>query len=383
MSYIYDLTDTWNASGTVFNGIKLNVTNSASAAASKLVTLQIGGTEHFSVTKAGVGYFSGNLGVGTSSPSAKLQVNGGFAVQGVTFPSSGAGLEINWDGTQSVLQSYSRTSSAYQPLWLDGSFVRFNTSSVERMRIDTSGRVLIGTATGVGSDFVSIRFNSAGSYPQGLNMVDSNASASGTNFQVFRKSDDTYLGNIRRNSTDNAILVNGNSYLALGSGDTERMRIDSSGNLLVGTTSNTYGSRCVFASNGGSNIMETRQTGTGNQYHAIFINANGGVGSITTDGSATQFVTSSDVRLKDNIADADDAASLIDAIQVRKFDWKANGSHQRYGFVAQELVTVAPEAVSQPEDPDAMMGVDYSKLVPMLVKEIQSMRLRLAQLEGN
>jgi len=65
-------------------------------------------------------------------------------------------------------------------------------------------------------------------------------------------------------------------------------------------------------------------------------------------------------------------------LQVRKFDWKSDGTHQRYGFVAQELVTVAPEAVHQPEDTEQMMAVDYSKLVPMLVKEIQSLRQRLA-----
>ena len=51
-------------------------------------------------------------------------------------------------------------------------------------------------------------------------------------------------------------------------------------------------------------------------------------------------------------------------------------------MVAQELVTVAPEAVSQPEDPEEMMGVDYSKLVPMMLKEIQQLRARVAQLEG-
>jgi hypothetical protein len=50
--------------------------------------------------------------------------------------------------------------------------------------------------------------------------------------------------------------------------------------------------------------------------------------------------------------------------------------------VAQELVTVAPEAVHQPADPEEMMAVDYSKLVPMLVKEIQSLRKRLTALEG-
>ena len=73
---------------------------------------------------------------------------------------------------------------------------------------------------------------------------------------------------------------------------------------------------------------------------------------------------------------------MIDAIQVRQYDWKSDGSHQRYGFIAQELVTVAPEAVHQPADPEEMMAVDYSKLVPMLVKEIQDLRKRLAALEA-
>ena len=98
--------------------------------------------------------------------------------------------------------------------------------------------------------------------------------------------------------------------------------------------------------------------------------------------SAVAYNTTSDQRLKENIQDAASASDLIDAIQVRQYNWKSDGSHQRYGFVAQELVTVAPEAVHQPEDPEAMMAVDYSKLVPMLVKELQSLRRRVAQLEG-
>ena len=72
----------------------------------------------------------------------------------------------------------------------------------------------------------------------------------------------------------------------------------------------------------------------------------------------------------------------VDAIQVRKFDWKVDGSHQDYGMVAQELLEVAPDAVSQGETEDDMMGVDYSKLVPMMLKEIQSLRARIAQLES-
>jgi hypothetical protein len=102
------------------------------------------------------------------------------------------------------------------------------------------------------------------------------------------------------------------------------------------------------------------------------------VGSISYNGTATLYNATSDQRLKENIVDAQEFGSVIDSIQVRKFDWKSNGSHQRAGFIAQELVTVAPEAVYQPEDTEEMMAVDYSKLVPMLVKEIQSLRKRLA-----
>jgi hypothetical protein len=160
------------------------------------------------------------------------------------------------------------------------------------------------------------------------------------------------------------------------------MRIDSSGNLLVGTTSLVSGGKVSISSGTGPSIGSL-VSGTGAIGHILFENPNGVVGQIFTNGSATTYSTSSDVRLKHDIVDAPDAASLIDAIQVRSFKWNADNSEQRYGFVAQELVEVAPEAVSQPEDPDEMMGVDYSKLVPMLVKEIQSLRARVAQLEGN
>ena len=97
-------------------------------------------------------------------------------------------------------------------------------------------------------------------------------------------------------------------------------------------------------------------------------------------GVATAYNTSSDYCLKENIVDA--PAGNIDAIRVRSFDWKADGTHQTYGMVAQELVDVAPEAVSQGETEDDMWAVDYSKLVPMMIKEIQDLRARVAQLEG-
>ena len=133
----------------------------------------------------------------------------------------------------------------------------------------------------------------------------------------------------------------------------------------------------------GGICIETQVSG-GNGYYGLWLHNNAGTqtGYIYNNGSSTSYNTASDVRLKQNILDAEDAGSLIDDIQVRSFDWKETGEHQRFGMVAQELQTVVPEAVHQPKDADVMMGVDYSKLVPMLIKEIQSLRARVADLES-
>ena len=104
-------------------------------------------------------------------------------------------------------------------------------------------------------------------------------------------------------------------------------------------------------------------------------------GSITIAGTTTSYNTSSDERLKENIKDAEDAGDKIDAIKIRQFDWKENGEHEDYGVIAQELLPVAPEAVSKGENEDDMMAVDYSKLVPTLIKEIQALRKRVEELE--
>jgi hypothetical protein len=157
---------------------------------------------------------------------------------------------------------------------------------------------------------------------------------------------------------------------------------DASGNFLVNLTS-TYAAcagKINVISSSGSTATPTIAVLNPDASAAFvaFSDTASVFGSITRSVSAVLYNTTSDQRLKENIQNSDSASSLIDLLQVRQFDWKADGNHQRYGFVAQELVTVAPEAVYQPNDADAMMAVDYSKLVPMLVKEIQSLRKRLA-----
>jgi len=160
---------------------------------------------------------------------------------------------------------------------------------------------------------------------------------------------------------------------------TQAMTLDASGNLLVGTTSvGPVNANAITIEPSNSRIRVAHgSTGNGTPY-IQFDYGGTNIGSITqSTTSSVLYNVTSDIRLKENVVDAPEFGSIIDSIQVRSYDWKADHTHQRAGFIAQELLAVAPEAVHQPADPEEMMAVDYSKLVPMLVKEIQSLRARL------
>jgi hypothetical protein len=239
MAYIYDLTDTWNAGGTTFNAIKMNVTDSASASASKLVTLQTNGTEHFSVTKGGQGYFSGNVGIGTASPSAKLHVVGGTSTLKLTNTTVAdfSGIEFT-DGTNTKGQiwvgngsyggfggagsiNYSANSGPH--VWL--------TNYVERMRIDSSGNLGVGTSSPLSATQAAGSITAAGFL----------------GVKSYLSSHQADVGVIEYNSGKMTLRpygpTAGTGYLAFntggggGSADTERMRITSGGDVGIGTTS--------------------------------------------------------------------------------------------------------------------------------------------------
>jgi hypothetical protein len=289
------------------------------------------------------------------------------------------------------------SASGYQPAIFnrlqDGTIAdfRIDGSSVGSIFSHSSGNMGIGTgATGI---LFAATSNSIQPWNPSSNVArdaTQDLGTSGNRFKDLHLSGQTIGGNGTAgaptyafgNDTDMGMYRAANNNLGFSTNGGERMRLDGSGNLLVGRSST------------GSAATDNGHIFYGTGQHYIFSNAtecvrfyetSGSgqqVGSISITSSATTFNTSSDQRLKENIVDALSASDDIDAIQVRSFDWKADGSHQKYGMVAQELQTVAPEAVSEGETEDDMMGVDYSKLVPMLVKEIQSLRARVAQLEG-
>jgi len=136
---------------------------------------------------------------------------------------------------------------------------------------------------------------------------------------------------------------------------------DGAGSLLLSNDA-AKGWSCMYLNkvNWSTNSPDSRQV-------AFYVN---GVqaGTITSNATTTSYNETSDRRLKKNIEDCDSAISKVGAIRVRRFDWKIDDSRQDYGVIAQELISVAPRAVYQSVNEEDMMGVDLSKLVPMLIK---------------
>lgn len=312
-----------------------------------------------------------NVGIGTTSPS------GAYSQPSLHIHASGNGAELHLtDGTTGATSSdgmsiFQYANDGYIHMRENGSLRTYINGS-ERMRIDSAGNVGIGTSSpnsklDTGGDYYS---GTATTVAQLTNKISTYSTLSQGSLYGFGQDS---------NGLHMTAGQAGQSLMFHTGGSAERVRIDGSGNLLVGTTSWTTGGGGLRVTPSGRSDFSRNTTSSTQAIN--FANPNGFVGNITLAGSTTTYNTSSDQRLKDNIVDAPSASEDIDAIQVRSFDWKADGSHQKYGMVAQELQTVAPEAVSVPEDSEEMMGVDYSKLVPMLIKEIQSLRNRVAQLE--
>jgi hypothetical protein len=322
---------------------------------------------------------SGNLGIGTSSPAQKLDVLGSIAVRAST---SGANQDVV------VLRALNSDNSAYANAIYYGNSQRWcYAGATEGLRLDSSGNLGLGVTPSAWSALVpALQIGGAFLAAQGTlsySAQGANAFYNGTNWiYVTTATASVYQQSAGVHSWQNAASGTAGNTITFGDA---KMTLTTAGDLLVGTTSAGLSGVTIYNAAGNSNVgrVDIAKSASGAATAMTFRYVATAVGSITYDNTSTGFNTSSDYRLKDNIQNAPDVAELIDAIQVRQFNWKAGGSHQRYGFIAQELVTVAPEAVYTPTDPDEMMAVDYSKLVPLLVKELQSLRARVAQLESN
>jgi hypothetical protein len=353
---------------------------------------------------------AGDVGIGTSSPINKLTIeaNAGSAVtNGITLNNGGGGagngIALNFYGFGTAQPFTGRINSLD-----DGNFgyhMVFSNKTpgsggagalTERMRIDSSGNLLVGTTAATYS-------------VSGRGLIEVNGSAESLlGFKIGGSTTNaSYLYNTAPTFEINAT---GARALAFSNNSAERMRIASNGNLFIGTTtnpvSNADGIFNVLVSAGdafnlkhtvnGNNMFNLWQTGT-TTYAAISFNKGDTqvlVGSIAVSTTGTTYNTTSDYRLKENIAPMVGALDAVSALKPVTYTWKIDGSEGQ-GFIAHELAEVCPNAVYGEKDAINKDGsikpqsIDTSLLVATLTAAIQeqqtlinNLTTRLNALEG-
>ena len=344
---------------------------------------------------------AGNVGIGTTSPSTygKFSVFQSGTNNTAIFVNTNASYatDISFTYSPSGVDASSLNISARSDggVWQQSKFgyLMFATgtsgTATERMRIDSSGNVGIGTASPAGLLEISKSQNADTS----LKITNTNAGTSArgnftiggqaSNYQI--SVNDTYIQNY---TAQNLVYQWWNA-------GTERMRIDSSGNVLVGTTTksssggagkvtsnigsasdNCFGGTYSGASGAGVGIDLNYANTTGSGYQLYFRYNSTGVGNIISTSSATSYNTSSDYRLKENVSPMTGALTTIQALKPVTYKWKVDGSDGQ-GFIAHELQEIVPDCVSGEKDAiDAegnpqYQGVDTSFLVATLTAAIQ------------
>jgi hypothetical protein len=194
-------------------------------------------------------------------------------------------------------------------------------------------------------------------------------------------------------STRSFVLVRENLPLGFDTNNTERMRITTGGDVLVAKTSadgTVVGVELraiglgIFTRSGGSCLQLNRNTSDG--IIASFRTSDVERGSISIAGATTSYNTSSDYRLKEDLKEIKGLEKLS-ALKVYDFKWKSNQSRMD-GVLAHELAEILPYAVHGEKDVvdeegnDVMQGVDYSKIVPILIKAIQEQQEQINQLKN-
>jgi len=187
---------------------------------------------------------------------------------------------------------------------------------------------------------------------------------------------------IRGTDANTGIFFPAADVTAISTSGTERMRIDSAGNLLVGTTTGAL-DKILSAYNGnlvnGIGLVDTSDV-NGAFFVAFRNSSRTAIGSISRNGaSAVSYNTSSDYRLKENIAPMTGALDKVQQLKPCTYKWKSDGSDGQ-GFIAHELqevidgcVTGEKDAVDAEGNPQ-YQGIDTSFLVATLTAAIQELK---------
>jgi hypothetical protein len=348
---------------------------------------------------------SGNVGIGTASPTSfstykYLHVQGSAVGTGGIFYTSTSDLSVTGQ-FYSATGQVSIGSNTSTPLV-------FSTAATERARIDSSGNVGIGTASPSTYGKLAIFGGSTANSP--ILAIVSNAynSQQGCSLDFLR---DGYTQPIqaRISTQDNGAVASNLIFSTKVDGTagalTERARIDSSGNVLVGKTAAsitnvgwalkpTFSSEYSFDMGGTTNeCFNYNNTGTGT-YDIAFRYQGVTKGYIRTTSTSVAFTNVSDYRLKEDVQPMTGALAKVAALKPVTYKWKVDGSDGE-GFIAHELAEIVPQCVTGEKDAvdedgnPKYQGIDTSFLVATLTAAIQeqqsiiqSLTDRVAQLEA-
>jgi hypothetical protein len=295
--------------------------------AADTIAFSEGGAESMRITDAG------NVGIGTSSIPSSVRlyqyVTAGTCEHRIES-SNTSGVITRWkqNGVDvgyaaSANTTVSGGSATDFAISAPTANLVFATGTSERMRIDSSGNVGIGATSPRNSSRVTI---------------------DGTN-------DATSKISLYRSDTGSALQV-GSNYIGTWSNSVfefytnaaERMRIDSSGNLLVGTTSLslTNSNSFYFVTSSAANFISQHANGTASgSAYAVYAYNGGVIGSITQNGTTgVLYNLTSDYRLKNNPIPLTGSSEFIMALQPKKWQWW-DGSGEGVGFIAHEFMEVA------------------------------------------
>ena len=282
---------------------------------------------------------SENVGIGTSSPASGTRLtldNPGF-VQALLSTSDTARISLYGDSAVSAVDAKANPLALYA-------------GGAERMRIDSSGNVGIGTSSPSQPLHVSTATNPA------VHITNTDGT-NGSTLRMTMATNGAFIG------TQNPL--GGSDALRFGTGnEQERMRIDSSGNVLFNGTSTAAAQVSHFEAGRGSLLLKNATTGASHTLQ--FINPNGTVGQIYTNGSSTVYSTSSDYRLKTDAQPMTGASARVQALNPVNFEWLSDGTRVD-GFLAHEAQEVVPEAVSGTKD--AMRDEEY-EVTPAVYEDV-------------
>jgi hypothetical protein len=311
--------------------------------------------------------------------------------------------------------------------------IAFTEGGTESMRIDSSGNAGIGTTSPATKLHVNQGNVSADTYVQRISWGDTSGTNKGLLGFYSNNGSDTrgFIG-----ADNNGVLYLGENggggirFLTGGPSGTERMRIDSSGNVGIGQTSpggklevnqTDNSGVCIvarysgtggligenYATNGsytgpGLRVRAARNTSNGSYQVISYYNDSGAYRLFVQDSGNVQNTNNSygglsDAKLKENIVDATPKLNDLMNVKVRHYNLKSDQTHKQIGVVAQELEEVFPSLVEEFSDKDedgnelgtVTKTVKYSVFVPMLIKAIQELNAkvdaqaaRIAVLEG-